>query len=173
MDPPSHSSEQTTTNTTPRHHNKAAESIATPIPCQPTKQLTTLAFAEPSPAMPLISSFSILTRGLRIRQMQPSHFHFHAKIPPPWPDSSPTHSQGMANLKQPSKLLLPSIAALGNIHQLAASNEANQPAVTAESTRSIFWCVVGKYDVANDIQISLANEHHLFSLLIYCNFNQL
>ena len=160
-DPPSDAQLRTNNkHNTPRHLNKAAESVATPIPCQPTKQLTTLAFAEPSPAMPLISSFSILTRGLRIRQMQPSHFHFHAKIPPPWPDSSPTHSQGMANLKQPSKLLLPSIAALGNIHQLP-------------TTSSHAVCVVGKYDVANDIQISLTNEHYLFSLLIYCNSNQL
>eukprot|EP00956_Cyclotella_meneghiniana_P040959 scaffold210506_cov52-Cyclotella_meneghiniana.AAC.1 len=44
---------------------------------------TTFAFAEPSPAMSLISSFLILTRGLRIRLMQPFHFNFYAKIPPP------------------------------------------------------------------------------------------
>ena len=34
--------------------------------------------------MSLISSFLILTRGLRVRLKQPFHFHFRAKIPPPW-----------------------------------------------------------------------------------------
>ena len=84
---------------------------------QPTKKSTRLAFAEPSPAMSLISSFLILTRGLRIRLMQPFHFHVK-KIPPPWADTSLIHFQGMANLKQPSKLHHPSIAALDSSHQL-------------------------------------------------------
>ena len=64
------------------HHHQdiqRSNSITVPIPCQPTKKSTQLAFEETLPATPLISSFLILTRGLRIRlMMQP--FHFHQKI---------------------------------------------------------------------------------------------
>ena len=133
LDSPSHSALPNNKPTTQKHHKTSKPpKRSPPIPCQPTKKSTRLAFAEPSPAMSLISSFLILTRGLRIRLMQP--FHFHVKIPPPWADTSLIHFQGTANLKQPSKLHHPSIA----------YNSTSPSARSAETARTTLVVVVAQ-----------------------------